>query len=152
MLAMYGILRIGKGWWYWWWVINNVTLGTNAFSGHFHCKHDEMGTKLCKDQDQTMLPPNSMLVLIQISKYIKFKFSKNATKFEIISHMIWCLLSKCQIKWDIVLYICGLFRMSKLYRHYLFPSWNKEIKIRELKWFVFSTQRKNVEISFKVQI
>ena len=33
---------------------------------------------------------------------LKFRFSKKATKFETISHMIWRLLSKCQIKWEIV--------------------------------------------------
>ena len=27
-------------------LINNVTLSTNAFSGHFQCKHDEMSTKV----------------------------------------------------------------------------------------------------------
>ena len=31
---------------------------------------------------------------------VKFRFSKKATKFETISHMIWRLLSKYQIKWD----------------------------------------------------
>ena len=29
--------------------------------------------------------------------------------------MIWRLLSKCQIKWEIVSNFCGLFRMSELY-------------------------------------
>ena len=33
---------------------------------------------------------------------IKFRFSKKATKFETISHVICRLLSKCQIKWEIV--------------------------------------------------
>ena len=32
---------------------------------------------------------------------LKFRFSKRATKFETISHMIWHLSSKCQIKWEI---------------------------------------------------
>ena len=51
--------------------------------------------------------------------YLKFRFSKKATKFETISHMIWRLLSfKCQIKWEIfwVLNFCGLFRTSELYQ------------------------------------
>ena len=46
--------------------------------------------------------------------YLKFRFSKKAIKFETISHMIWRLLSTCQIKWEIVSNLCGLFRMSKL--------------------------------------
>ena len=46
--------------------------------------------------------------------YVKFRFSKKATKFETISHMIWRLHSKCQIKWEIVSNFCGLFRMSEL--------------------------------------
>ena len=37
-----------------------------------------------------------------------------ATKFETISHMIWRLLTKCQIKWEIVSNFCGLFWMFKL--------------------------------------
>ena len=49
--------------------------------------------------------------------YLKFRFSKKATKFETISHMIWRSLSfKCQIKWEIVSNFCGLFRMSELYQ------------------------------------
>ena len=50
---------------------------------------------------------------------IKFRFSKKTTKFETISHMIWRLLSKCQVKWEIVSSFCCLFRMSELYQ-----SWN----------------------------
>ena len=34
--------------------------------------------------------------------FVKLRFSKKATKFETISHMIQCLLSKCQIKSEIV--------------------------------------------------
>ena len=45
---------------------------------------------------------------------VKFRFSKKATKFETISHLILRLLSKCQIKWEIVSNFCGLFRMSEL--------------------------------------
>ena len=55
---------------------------------------------------------------IYVSKNIlsvKFRFSKKATKFETISHMIWCLLSKCQIKWDIVSNFWDFLRMSELY-------------------------------------
>ena len=51
---------------------------------------------------------------------LKFRFSKKATKFETISHIIWRLLSTCQIKWDIVSNFCGLFRMSELYFSYIF--------------------------------
>ena len=47
--------------------------------------------------------------------YVKFRFSKTATKFETISHIIWRVLSKCQMKWEIVSNFCGLFRKSKLY-------------------------------------
>ena len=47
--------------------------------------------------------------------YLKFRFSKKATKFETISHVIWRLLRKCQIKWEIVSNFCGLFRMSEFY-------------------------------------
>ena len=50
-----------------------------------------------------------------LTTMIKFRFSKKATKFETISHMIWRLLSKYQITWEIVSNFCGLFRMSKLY-------------------------------------
>ena len=49
------------------------------------------------------------------SPTLKFRFSKKATKFETISHMIWRLLNKCQIKWEIVSNFCGLFRRSGLY-------------------------------------
>ena len=45
---------------------------------------------------------------------LKFRFSKKITKFETISYMIWCALSKCQIKWEIVSNFCGLFRVSEL--------------------------------------
>ena len=55
----------------------------------------------------------------QTLKYlIKLRFSKKATKFETISHMICRLLSKCQIKWEIVSNFCGLFRMSELYNEF----------------------------------
>ena len=33
---------------------------------------------------------------------LKFSFSKKATKFETIFHLIWHFLSKLQIKWKIV--------------------------------------------------
>ena len=33
---------------------------------------------------------------------LKFRFSKKATKFETIYNMIWRLISKCQIKWEVV--------------------------------------------------
>ena len=46
---------------------------------------------------------------------LKLKFSKKTTKFETISHLIWRLISKCQIKWKIISNFCGLFRMSELY-------------------------------------
>ena len=45
---------------------------------------------------------------------IMSRFSKKATNFETISHLIWRLLRKCQIKWVIVSNFCGLFRMSEL--------------------------------------
>ena len=44
-----------------------------------------------------------------------FRFSKKATKFETTSHMIWRLISTCQISWEIVSNFCDLFRMSELY-------------------------------------
>ena len=47
--------------------------------------------------------------------FIKFRFSKKAKIFETISHMIFRLLSKCKIKWEIVSNFCGPFKMSKLY-------------------------------------
>ena len=47
------------------------------------------------------------------NELFKFRFSKKTEKFETIFHMIWRLLSKCQIKWEIV-------RMSELYKHNLF--------------------------------
>ena len=47
-------------------------------------------------------------------RFIKFRFSRKATKFETISHLIWRLLSKCQIKWEIVSNFYGRFRMSEL--------------------------------------
>ena len=53
--------------------------------------------------------------LVRIHYHVKFRFSKKATKFETIPHMIWCLLSKCQITWEIVSNFCGLFRMYELY-------------------------------------
>ena len=34
--------------------------------------------------------------------FLKFRFSKKATKFETISHLIWHLLSERQIMWEIV--------------------------------------------------
>ena len=43
-----------------------------------------------------------------------FRFSKKATNFETISHLIWRLLSESQIKWEIVSNFCGLFIMSEL--------------------------------------
>ena len=39
---------------------------------------------------------------------VKFMFSKKAIKFEPISHLILRLLSKCQIKWEIISNFCGL--------------------------------------------
>ena len=48
-------------------------------------------------------------------RHLKFRFSKKATKFETISHMIWSLVSRCQTKWEIVSNFCALFRMSELY-------------------------------------
>ena len=57
----------------------------------------------------------SQVLQIIFLMLLKFRFSKKATKFETISHMIWCLLCKCQIKWEIVSNFCGLFRMSELY-------------------------------------
>ena len=47
--------------------------------------------------------------------FIKFRFSKRATKFETMSHMIRRLLIKFQIKSEIALNICGIFKMSELY-------------------------------------
>ena len=40
---------------------------------------------------------------------LKFRFTKKVADFETISHLIWSLLSKCQIKWEIVSNFCGLF-------------------------------------------
>ena len=48
---------------------------------------------------------------------LKFSFSKKATNFELIFHLIWRLLSKCELKWKIVSNFCGLYRMSKLYQY-----------------------------------
>ena len=45
----------------------------------------------------------------------ELRFSKKATKFETISHMIWW------IKWEIVSNFCGLFRMSELYYYTTLP-------------------------------
>ena len=69
-----------------------------------------------------------------IVQFIKFRFSKKATKFETISHMIWGLPSTCQIKWEIVSNFCGLFRMSELYYDYWRNiSWQRRfLKIRLL--------------------
>ena len=50
-----------------------------------------------------------------LSNFVKYRFSKKATKLGTISHMIWRLLSKCQIKWEMVSNFCGLFRMSELW-------------------------------------
>ena len=60
--------------------------------------------------------PKEIIVFCEKNEwqFIKFRFSKKATKFETISHMIWRLLKKFQIKWEIISNFCGLFRMSKL--------------------------------------
>ena len=50
-----------------------------------------------------------------IQTYLKFGFSKKATIFETVFHLIWRLLRKCQIKWEIVSNFLGFFWMSKLY-------------------------------------
>ena len=47
--------------------------------------------------------------------YLCSHILKRPQKFETISHVIWHLLSKRQIKWEIVSNFCGLFRMSELY-------------------------------------
>ena len=52
---------------------------------------------------------------------LKFSFSKNATKFETIFHLI------CQIKWKIVSKFCGLFRMSELYQKKLMGFKNTSV-------------------------
>ena len=58
-----------------------------------------------------------LLFLWKVSSIsVKFSFSKKTTKFEAIFHLLWRLLTKCQIKWEIVSNFCGLFRMSALYQ------------------------------------
>ena len=49
----------------------------------------------------------------QMNLIIKFRFSKKATNYETIFHLIWHSLSKCQIKWKVDSNFCGLFRMSE---------------------------------------
>ena len=43
---------------------------------------------------------------------LKFLYSERPHKFDKISQLIWILLSKRQIKWDISSYLCGLFRIA----------------------------------------
>ena len=69
------------------------------------------------------------------SSLVKFRFSKKATKFETISHLIWRLLSKCQIKWEIISNFCGLFRMSELYADLYIALWN--LKLQHKMWLRF---------------
>ena len=55
------------------------------------------------------------------NKLAIFRSQKNRTNYvtdhtkALISHLIRRLLSKSQIKWQIVSNFCGLFRMSQLY-------------------------------------
>ena len=69
---------------------------------NFHCSKNEHIVLL------------SIMFFVIVVFLLKFRFSKEATKFETISHVIWRLLSKFQIKWEVVSNFCGLFRMSKL--------------------------------------
>jgi hypothetical protein len=62
----------------------------------------------------------SLKIELQWYAVFTFRFSKKATKFETISHLIWHVLGKCQIKWEIISNFCGLFRMSELYNKYPF--------------------------------
>ena len=59
---------------------------------------------------------------------LNFRFSKKVTKFETISHMIWLLPRKFQIKWEIVSNFCGLFRMSELYM---------QVRLEKFGWLFF---------------
>ena len=63
------------------------------------------------------------------SALLKFRFSKKATNFETISHLIWCLLSKWQINCDIVSHFCCLFIISELYCHNMYTV-NKDVEIQ----------------------
>ena len=64
---------------------------------------------------------------------IKFRFSKKATKFETISQLIWRLLSKCQIRWEIVSKFCDLFRMFELYKNFIFHLIRFEVQLQARK-------------------
>ena len=68
--------------------------------------------------------------------FLNSRFSKKATKFETTSHLIWHLLSKCQIKWEIVSNFCGL---SRLFELYIVAVWTqKNLSTIDLFW-VFVT-------------
>ena len=78
-------------------------------------------------QNIDILNRDRRVLLSPVSIPLKFSFSKKATKFELIIHLIWRLLGKCQItevRWNIVSNFCGLFRMSELY-HLAFLSTSK---------------------------
>ena len=72
--------------------------------------------------------------LLKISR-IKFRFFKKATKFETISHMIWHLLSKCQIKWEIFSNFCDLCRMSELYQQFFLQILTKVYRVFSRKTY-----------------
>ena len=46
---------------------------------------------------------------------LKFSFSEKAKKFGVITHLIWRLARKRQIKWVITPNFCGLLREAELY-------------------------------------
>ena len=39
--------------------------------------------------------------------FVKFRFSKTATKSDVMAQLIWRLASKCQINWEISSHFCG---------------------------------------------
>ena len=75
-------------------------------------RHESPQNNPCQEQSKKNM--NKIRLKPRIRILLKFRFSKKATKFETISQIIWCLLSKCQITWEIVPNFCGLFRMSEL--------------------------------------
>ena len=62
-----------------------------------------------------MVYPDPKFLIFSFCFHVKFRFSKKATNFETISHLICCLLSKCQIKWKITPNFLGLLRKVELY-------------------------------------
>ena len=87
-------------------LLKNCEMWLRYLNRHYHCLHPILVTWLW------------LFWAKKLGKYyVKFRFSKKATKFETISHLIWRLVSKLQIKWGIVLNFVAFLENLNFHRH-----------------------------------